>query len=446
LRKIIATAAMLIAALFLTGLFAAPVSAAADAPDYDRSSAWGVGQELSLDWTWDDMPNDVKYGLGLMLAELGMEIDDLGLSADAAFYAMLKVTDVSDDEYVMSAKMAIKLAADANVAITGDLPKAGSYNVTVENFLTLDYEELGIPVEQKTVSLDLSTEFALIFEGTLHLQKEDLAIKNMELSLAAAAVISFDAKNLPAIETEYIINDDWSTNLLVDASYENYDVDVKAVFDAKFNVAFSPALNIYEFPMEEGNTWTIDSEATLTGEMNGFLDVKGLPEDMEDELFGSDYFEELNITGFPINFDDFDLGELQVKDGKLETVVQQITAEVLCTSEDDGVYTIEADVNGKTIEYTYNEELIELFASLTMNFEDMPIDLSVLEDMGIEFEKKDVTAAQAEAEIESIKSYQTSVANKAKGVSDFPILLVAAIAGVLAVVVVAAVLIVRKRK
>jgi len=160
--------------------------------------------------------------------------------------------------------MAIKLATHANAKVTGELPKAGVYNLTYDNYM----DGTGIEMEEKAVSFDMTEDFAVIISATVHMEKDTLAIKSIELTLDAAAVISVDAKNFPMIE------DDWSgfssSYVLLDVSYTNYEIEAKAVLEAKMTPRFTPALNLYEFPLDVGNEWQVDSVMNVTGEVDGF--------------------------------------------------------------------------------------------------------------------------------------------------------------------------------
>lgn len=452
MRNVTALYTMLVVAIFLTSLVAVPLASAVDAEEYTADDGWGVGQTIALDWTWKNMPYGAKQGILSLLGSSGLEVNDLGLNLDAAFYAYFTVDEVKAEEYVMSAKMAFKMTAEGNIHASGDMPKANNYNISIaemfENFdpsdiKNMDYEAVGIETENKSVTLDIAADLAIIIGGTIVMEKETLAIKSMDLSLKAAAVISFDARNIPDIESDVIRSNGLvpvPTNLLFNVSYDDYDVDLKATIDANMNVVFEPALNIYQLPMEVGNTWTIDSKATINGGMKGFVDITGLPEDVEKELFDeeSDLYE-AGFTKFPLVFDEFESDDLVIKDGKLEEIVTDINANVTVTGtttvNDRTVFKLKADYDGEEVDYIYSSELIDVFASATMF--DLGGGIPNLEDLaafGIEFKDEDVTADEAAAEIESIENYYRTVDKKAKGESDFPLM------AVLAVVVVAVVI------
>lgn len=464
MRKIIALYTMLVGAIFLTSLVAVPVASAVDAEEYTADEGWGVGQTITLNWTWNDMPDGTKNMVSLLLAESGLDVDELGLNLDAAFYAYVTVDEVKAEEYVMSAKMAIKLAAKGNIDAFGDMPKANNYNISIAEVFknnnpsdtkNMDYEAIGIETENKSVTLDLGIEFALIIGGTIVMEKETLAIKSMDLSLKAAAVISFDARNIPDIESDSIYSEGpipIPANFLLNVSYNNYDVDLKASIDANMNIVFEPALNIYDLPIAEGEKWTIDSKATINGGMKGFVDITGLPEDVEKKLFDEEgVLYKAGFTKFPLVFDEFKSGDLVIKDGKLEELVTDIKADVTVTDtktvNDRAVFTLKADYDGEEVEYIYSSELIDVFVSATMfdMGEGMP-DIKDLEALGIEFNNEEVTADDAAAEIKSIENYHATVDKKAKGESDFPLMAVLAVVVVAVVIAGAAVVFVRRKK
>ncbi|GEM_PF-1751643 len=464
MRNVTALYTLLVGAIFLTSLVAVPVASTVDAKEYTADDGWGVGQTIALDWTWEDMPDEAKQGISSFIGSSGLKLNELGFGLDAAFYAVLTVDEVKADEYVMSAKMALKLTAKGNADASGDMPKAKNYNISIaeafENFdpsdiMNMDYRAVGIETENKSVSIDIAADLAIIIGGTIVMEKETLAIKSMDLSLKAAAVISFDARNIPDVESHVIYSNGLipiPTNLLFNVSYNNYDVDLKAAIDANMNVVFEPALNIYRLPMEEGDNWSIDSKATINGGMKGFVDITGLPEDVEKELFDEEGdLYKAGFTNFPLVFDDFESDDLVIKDGKLEELVTDINADVTVTGtttvNNRTVFTLKADYDGEEVEYIYSSELIDVFASVTMSDMgwDMP-DLEMLAAYGIEFKNEDVTSDEAAAEIESIESYYRTVDKKAKGESDFPMMAMLAVVIVAVVIAGVAVVFMRRKK
>lgn len=437
MRKITALYTMLVGAIFLASLVAVPVASAVDAENYDANDGWAVGQTISLDWNWDDMPAEAKQGLSTLLAYIGYELDNLDVDLEAAFYAYLTVDEVKAEEYIMSAKMALKLKADANVAVTGEMLKAGKYEfVTAEVFQDptyydlwyVDYEEdLGIATESTSMSLDLGMDFALIVGGTIVMEKETLAIKSMGLSLKAAAVIDFKANNIQTTESNLDEIDGMTVpeKILVNVTNNNYDVKVKASIDASLNVVFDPALNIYEFPMAMGSEWTIDSTATINGEMKGFVDITGLPEEIEEELFSEEGILYLaGFTGFPLVFDDFESDGIVIKDGKLEELTIDITADAVVegTRSIDGrtVYEITAYSEEGQFEYLYSPVLLDLlsFSGIPDLEDELGFDLEDLAALGVTISDDEPTVEKAKNEIKAIESYHSSVDKKANGSSS----------------------------
>ena len=456
MRKIIALYTMLVGAIFLASLVAVPVASAVDAEEYTADDGWAVGQTIALDWTWETMPADAKRGITALLALSGYELDKLNVNLDAAFYAYLTVDEVKAQEYVMSAKMAMKVDADASFGMSGEMLKAGKYNLTTADvfedptlfdLMDVDYEDLGIETVNTSVTLDLGMDFALIIGGTIVMEKETLAIKSLDLSLKAAAVISFNAKNLQTVESsldELGYFDPIPDYILVNVTNNNFDVKVKASIDASLNVMFEPALNIYDFPMAVGNEWTIESDATINGEMKGFVDITGLPKDMEDELFdeeGGLYMA--GFTKFPLVFDDYENDDIGIKDGKLEEFTIEIRADAYVYDTDtiDGrtVYLITAESDDGEFDYMYSSVLLDLFSisAIPDLGGDFGFSLEDLAAFGIEITNEEPTVDKAKDEIKSIENYHASVDKKANGSSLFGDLDIMA---VLAVVVVAVII------
>ncbi|TFG55556.1 MAG: hypothetical protein E4H30_07025 [Methanomassiliicoccus sp.] len=211
--------------------------------------------------------------------------------------------------------------------------------------------------------------------------------------------------------------------------------------------------------MTLGDEWTVNSEATISGSLTGMLDVNGLPEDMSDELFTDEFIENTGFSDFPIIFEQLnsDDGDWPFQDGMLEEVSEDIEMGLKCTSvitvQDDywgeiTVYKIKAV--GTPFEVYYSPD-VGFMSYFSMNSDDLDdiVDLGVPVMPSEEFRMEAVDPAVAEDNINEISDYQGNIGTEGQGgiagfFLDAPYLGLILI-GIIVVVVVASVLMIRKK-
>lgn len=441
--KIIAAAVALVAALFLAGLLVPVVSVeAAEPPVWKEGDRWALGWDESV-----SMKNNATVNAllaGLISSGTGMDVESAKaeISAGAAIYVLFKVTDVTDDTYVVSTKLAIKLEADLKAEATGQVPKAGTYQISGSSeYDLLDGPDFSsIPDEdweEKTVKVSLGADFAFVLEGTTVFNRTTLAVNSVDISAKAAAIVSVDGTNVPNIDED-------EGNITI--AYEDFDIDLKVVLSLDASIAFAPEpLNLFNLPLlADGEEWSVDTNATVSGEIGGFIDAKGLPEDIEESIFGIELLKNANITKFPIDFVDLIPESSELSDGQFGPYTQNISASFSAVEVDAGVFAITMQpgfeeessytdyptdvayeeswslLGGIGLTYTYDSEPDEkqfiCGLGLSAGFDDLPVNPSAF----IPF-LEPVDADDAADEIASIASYQKDVEKRASSdnVTDF---------------------------
>lgn len=430
--KTIAAAVTLVAVVFLAGLLAPAVSAAPT----EEPVGWEKGDKWALGWDKSFSAKNngtINAGLAWLVSEAtGMDFEKakVDISVGAAVYMLFEVTDVTDDTYEISTKMAVKLEADAKVSLSGKLPKAGTYqDPAPDNYVDLfdddeylDYAEAGsswfnwsgtdlsfIPEEDragKTVSAVLGADFAFVLEGTITFNKS-LAVEKTELSAKASAVMSLNTKNLPMIDRD----DDGQVTI----AYRNHDVDAKLVLTLDMEVLFGPQpVDLFGLDIHDGKEWDVNTNATVTGEIGGFIDLEGLPQDMERYLLETGFLKEANITGFPINFIDLIPEDSKLSNGEFGPIEQNISAHFRA-EEHDGIYEI---TTGEGVAYYYDPES-KFLSGLGLSG-GLDLGLSMDDSAFLPF-LEPVDPEDAEDEIKAISSYQKDVEKRAgnDNVTDF---------------------------
>ncbi|MDD1767069.1 MAG: hypothetical protein LUQ27_00690 [Methanomassiliicoccales archaeon] len=443
MKRAIALMASFTVAFSLLGfLFAAPaVSAQANAPVWEEGYKWAMGKEVDIGTAVGDT-SDIEEAL----AAYGVSVEQFDIDGTAESWIVFEVVDVTDSEYNLSVDCAGKVAAEVHVSITAQLWQAGTYTAS---------EFASAPTEQKTIDIDLVEDFGIVLNGNVVFEKTTMAVKSIAFDLQASAVGSFDATNIPSIESS-------GTNVIV--SYSTYNIEVSFDLDMSVNVDFDPALNLYDFPLDVGDEWTIESTATVSGTIDGFLDVNGLPDDLKDQIFTDEFVEQTGVDDFPIEFDEISSsGEgATINNGVIETYEAPIYAELACAGKVSmdvfnlgSVEVYKIVVNGDEGQYYYSDG----FKFMT----GMGMDLSGLElpeeipgglTPEVDMEMDTVDPDDAQSAITDVGTYQAGVSEDATGeqgdgtggLGIDPMILAVILIVVIAVVLVAVVFVLKRKK
>ena len=442
MRRAIVLAAPLAVALLLVGVFLTSpfVSATADVPVWHEGDKWAMGKEADISAMAGDT-SDIED----ILETVGLTLDSFDAEGEAASWIIFEVVDASGTEYEVSVKYGGEVNTDFHVQVSGELPKAGTYTNLND-----------APLEQKTVKLDLVADFAVVFDGNVIFNKTDLAVKQMSYEFNASMVVRADGTNIPTMNASVG---------QVEIGYSDYDIDIKFDLNLAVDINFDPMLDIYDFPLNVGDTWTVESVATVSGTIDGFLDATGLPSEIEQEIFTQELAEQTGITDFPIEFDQLssDGEDVSIHDGVIESFQVPVYAEMECIEMAQmlvlghgtiDVYVIEVDGGPNRLYYAPG---VQFFTSVGTGLSGIELPEGIPSELtaGAELQMDTVDSEQAESGIASVAAYQTQVSEDATGEgsandgSDFffdaPYIGIILIVVVILVVVIAVVLIARRK-
>lgn len=424
---------------------------------WDQGSKWAMGASWSYQEDFadklDELVNQIENN-----GYVDIDVNKLNIEAEASCYVVNEVVENTSTTYVLSTKMAMKMAAEATIAVTAEVPKAGTYD---------SFDDIGAAygtgnTEVKTIEVGIFEDFALLVEGTTVFDK-DFAIKSTAWDCQVAFVTGFDGKNIPTPKVD-------ETSEAIALSYKNYDIDLRAVLNATVDVTFTPALDIYDFPIVEGESWEVISTANVTGTVGGFFDITGLTDEIKELMAQSEYGSELETIEFPISFDDYTSEDGSIVDGEIVPFDTMIDQTLYCDQILNDVYVLGTPVDVCVI--TDESGAISLYYSPQKKFftsvlasadselvsDQVPDELSMFTSIfagdSEEMEMEAVSASTATAEIAKIESYMTTVEDKAvagassNGLVDFffkaPFL--GLIMVVLSVIIVAVALVMVRRK
>ncbi|HOO03795.1 MAG TPA: hypothetical protein PLJ11_03650, partial [Methanomassiliicoccales archaeon] len=273
--------ALLLCSLAVPAFASAPM---AEAPEWNEGDRWGYGVEVDFGEDLGDLMANLTDLLE-MVDEV-QSVNELSADGGSEFWMLFEVTDVTEDSYVMDMDLASMVTLDAALSVTASMPVAGTYHLGDE-----------IETENMTISLEAGAEVTLVVNVEITYDKETMAIEAVSLSAKLLGTADFTGENIPHVDRGF-------TNTTY--RYEDYDVHAELKADLDLDLTFDPCLNIWDFPMSVNDTWWSNFTASLSGNLTGYLDVQGLPDDVEDEIFNDEFVEETGITGFPIVFEDIE--------------------------------------------------------------------------------------------------------------------------------------------
>jgi len=312
---------LVLVSLLITALLVpAPSSAQAQKPEWEEGDVWAMGSEgdiqeifaptLDIIDDWIDQEVDEEDEL----EEINYDIE-----GEIGFYQIYEVTEANDDGYVMQIEAGGGIQASGSFEATGELEEAGEHDID-------DYWDDEIPTETKTISGEAEIFFMLDIEGTIQFD-EDLAIEEIELDYALEFSAEFSMENFPSRDF------DWE-NDTVTIEYEDFSGSISAEMSLNIQMEFEPALDIFQFPIEEDTSWTAESEMTISGSYEGVIDIddEEMPDEFQEMI--KEIEEELEQE-FPIILEDIDTEEDEINFGEIEETTEDIEIPMKCTGTEE---------------------------------------------------------------------------------------------------------------
>jgi hypothetical protein len=204
----------------------------------------------------------------------------------------------------------------ADIRIEAPIPVEGTYTLMQS-----------IPTEIRTVTIHANIDLMVFEEATMTLDKDSFAVKSMTSHTETEIDFEFSLANWYDQSVEY---GEGFGNITTVVTEVNYDMVVTMDAEADVDVSFGPYLDIFDFPITEGEEWSVASTMTATGNITGSFETSGLPEGALDEFIVPDEGE----LGPSVDLSVFDgeLGGMEINDGRLNSSTEQISFDMKCDS------------------------------------------------------------------------------------------------------------------
>ncbi len=290
----------------------APLSASqsTDVPEWELGQTWSMGYEMDIGEMYDSA---FDYSDDMIGYDESIASYDMSASGEMGFYQIFKITDVTEDEYVMSITAGGGIHSSYSFQTTMMMEKEGTYD--------WDEDWENIPKELKTFGSDIETHITVAMDGEARFEKDTLALKSMEFEISICMKYDLETKNMP--DYDY----DWEENTR-EVKYTDMEMKMDGKIDISLDIGFEPPLDLFDFPIHVGKEWTVESTMTLSGAYSGYFDATGLPEEMTEEMEKEGY-------SFPIILEELDIPGAELEDGLIPETKLPLSFDMKCTGTED---------------------------------------------------------------------------------------------------------------
>lgn len=187
-----------------------------------------------------------------------------------------QVTQATSAYYVLHTVSAsgIKLHFVINASFN-NLPKAGTFSGTPTAYGCIPPM---VPLTTATINVSLDMAMLTTSDGTTNYQVSNLAIMNDTTSTSVQAKATAFLFNVPAETTN-------QTTCVTTVVYKTESLSLTVDTTNVIRTLFSPALDVFRFPIWNGKTWWANSSATFAGTFLGTINVQGLSAQDEQAFF-----------------------------------------------------------------------------------------------------------------------------------------------------------------
>ncbi|MFA5895416.1 MAG: hypothetical protein WC985_00725 [Thermoplasmata archaeon] len=255
---------MALVALLALTVFALPAGAQpAPLPTWTVGKAVGYGTDLDLTslaqpFLQQIQANYASYNI--------TSIQTLNFTGSLDAWTYQQVQSKTDTYYVLATQSAegLKIHFAFN-ATFNNLPAPGTYTGSC----TYGYFDGTVPLATRSVEVDLDLTSLSTADGTSRWATSDLALMQSTDNITAQVSAHAVLKGLPMVDVNL-------TACQETVTYEDRDVTLTVNTNDEVRELFSPALDVFDFPINPGEDWWANSTATVGATLSGTVNVIGL--------------------------------------------------------------------------------------------------------------------------------------------------------------------------
>ncbi len=296
--------------------------AQSQAPEWEEGDTWAMGVSEDDAEEFSDAFQEAFEELNQPEESEG--IDDFDVDADGrmGLYQIHEVVKVEDDGYIMESEIGGGLRLNFNYEGTMKMPAEGEQDMNNIEFVN------------KTIYFDGDMHISYDSQSTVTYD-ENFAIEKVNSTLDLETSGSAHIRNFPTIDPNQEIGIDANLTWI----HGDYTIDESVDLSTEVQIEFQPALDIFQFPISEGNEWEASSMMDISGEYNGHIDLT-------EELSGTDYSV---ADDFPLQIEELDINKDGFEDGEID-LEEEIEIGLSCLGSDYVTLPNEEDTEAHNIE------------------------------------------------------------------------------------------------
>ena len=264
--------ALAVAILIVLPLHAAAV---ANVPVHSVGDSVGYGVHLDLRDIAQPYLDQLRQRYA---ADPNTTINALNLTGSFDHWTVVRVTGVTPDVYTIRKESATGLEAHYVTNITSRQALAeGRHSGTIDP--TFGFCSFGsIPRVTKTSSARLDVMQLQTASSTSLWNVSDFALRASTTNHTVALLATFSGRNVPRTDTNL-------TACTLTVTYRDVDYRITVDVNDQVRIAYAPALDVFDFPIVDGEEWYANSTATAAGTFAGSINVEGINPADEKQFF-----------------------------------------------------------------------------------------------------------------------------------------------------------------
>lgn len=317
--------AHLFVVVVLTSFAHAPRAAGqAPVPSHNVGDAVGFGVQLDLGPFVQPSLDELRQ----QFADPNTTVNELNFTGSLDAWHSERVIDNTSTHYVIQENTAVGLDAHFRSSITSiTLPREGTYTGTINP--TFGCQLPLIPMETRTITANLDFVYLTSSSGTTNWSHSEFAVLASVTNEAVDLSATFVGRNLPDIDVNL-------TACRETVTYQDVTYRIFADVDATLRAAYNPALDVFDFPIVDGQNWTVSSTQTVSGTLRGTIDVQGLDPADEEAFFTAlnaalTNFTVSGLDSFPIVLERVTIAlglNYYLRDGVLDDISSPVTMQL----------------------------------------------------------------------------------------------------------------------
>jgi hypothetical protein len=234
--------------------------------------------------------SDVQIPLKVSYAkDLGLTLDDvdMGMVIGSSFahqeiyLTAHKVADAGNST-VYRVNTSYQIVSHTDIGFEMGLPREGNYSVNDD--LTTS------PKETRQVTAQVEFRLAMLSEGELIMRDADSYITSCSGHVGLRCEMIIQGTNLPVA----VFHGDYT-----DLTYQDVNGSMRCMTGLNYSLILDPVPTI----QSSSSGFNLTANASLSMGLTGFIDAKGIPQNIQDEMFGKT-LASYGIFTLPVRFED----------------------------------------------------------------------------------------------------------------------------------------------